>query len=199
MKSKPELSQYIARRGVVTSKELTDRGYARETLHRLARQEKLHRVARGIYISNEVAKSPHRDLLIVSGRVSQGVICLLSALAYHGLTTEMPHEVWLGIGLKDRAPRQGQPPINLVRLSPDLLRDGVERHEHEGVTIQVTSPARTVADCFKFRSRVGLDVAIAALSEGWNDRRFTMDEIWRFARICRVATVIRPYMEALTH
>ena len=124
-------------------------------------------------------------------------LALLTALAFHGLTTELPHEVWIAIGLKSRTPAMDTPPLRIVRLSEKPLRAGVEIHVVHGVELRVFSEAKTVADCFKFRSRVGLDVALAALREGWEKRRFTIDELWRFAGICRVATVMRPYLETL--
>ncbi|HEU4887134.1 MAG TPA: hypothetical protein VFV49_04550 [Thermoanaerobaculia bacterium] len=109
----------------------------------------------------------------------------------------MPHEVWIAVGLKARTPAIDAPPIRVVRLSEEPLTAGIETHVEHGVSLRVFSPAKTVADCFKFRSKVGTDVAIAALRDGWKQKRFTMDELWHFARICRVAAVMRPYLEVL--
>jgi predicted transcriptional regulator of viral defense system len=157
----------------------------------------VERAARGVYLEPEAARSPHRDLLVVATRVPRGVFCLLTALAFHGLTTEMPHEVWLAIGLKSRTPAADAPPLRIVRLSEEPLRAGVDVHEEHGVELRVFSLAKTVADCFKFRNRVGLDVAVSALREGWENGRFTIDELWRYARVCRVTAVMRPYLEVL--
>lgn len=107
----------------------------------------------------------------------------------------MPHEVWIALGLKARTPALGS--LRVVRLSDAPLLSGIETHVEHGIELRVFSAAKTVADCFKFRSRIGIDVAIAALREGWRTKRFTMDELWHFARVCRIATVMRPHLEAL--
>jgi len=157
----------------------------------------MERAARGVYLSPEAARSRHRELLIVAARVPKGVFCLLTALAFHGLTTEMPHEVWIAVGLKSRTPTLDTPPLRIVRLSDKPLHEGVELHVEHGIELRVFSAAKSVADCFKFRNRIGIDVAIAALREGWEKNRFTIDELWRFARVCRVERVMRPYLEVL--
>ncbi|HEX8411249.1 MAG TPA: type IV toxin-antitoxin system AbiEi family antitoxin domain-containing protein [Thermoanaerobaculia bacterium] len=182
---------------IARSRELERRGFSREELRRLSSRGVFERGARGIYLTPDASRSPHRDLLIVATRVPHGVFCLFSALAFHGLTTEMPHEVWVAIGLKSRTPATDTPPVRSVRLSEPPLHAGIEIHTVHGVELRVFSVAKTVADCFKFRSRVGTDVAVAALREGWMKKRFTMDELWQFARVCRVTTVMRPYLEAL--
>jgi len=109
----------------------------------------------------------------------------------------MPHEVWIAIGLKARTPALDTPPLRIVRLSKEPLREGVEIHHDSGVELRVFSAAKSVADCFKFRNRIGVDVAVAALREGWEKNLFTVDELWRYARICRVEKVMRPYIEAI--
>lgn len=182
---------------IARSRELERRGFSREELRRLSKRGVLERAARGVYLTPEASRSQHRDLLIVATRVPNGVFCLLTALAFHGLTTEMPHEVWIAIGLKSRTPAVDAPPIQTVRLSAEPLRAGVEKHVRHGVELRVFSAAKTVADCFKFRGRIGTDVAVAALRQGWKKKRFTIDELWRFAGICRVTSVMRPYLEAL--
>jgi predicted transcriptional regulator of viral defense system len=184
-------------RDVARSRDLTGRGLSREGLRRLAKKGHLERAARGVYLTEPASRSPHRDLLIVATRVPHGVFCLLTALAFHGLTTEMPHEIWIAIGLKARTPAADAPPIRVVRLSEAPLEAGIETHVEHGVGLRVFSPAKTVADCFKFRSSIGVDIAVAALRQGWNRRQFTMDELWHFAGVCRVTGVMRPYLEAL--
>lgn len=179
------------------SRDLSRQGVSREAVRRLTEKRLIERAARGVYLSVAASKSVHRDLLIVATRVPHGVFCLLSALAFHRLTTEMPHEVWLAVGLKARTPAVGSPPIRLVRLSEGPLGTGVESHVEHDVPLRVFSPAKTVADCFKFRSKVGLDVAVTALREGWAEQRFTVDELWHVARVCRVSAVMRPYVEVL--
>src|SRR5262249_46839841 len=126
-----------------------------------------------------------------------GVVCLLSALQFHGLTTQLPAEVWLALERGTRRPKEEQLPLRVVFFSGPAFSHGVEEHEVEGVPIKVYSPAKTVADCFKYRNKIGLDVALEALRECWRQKRCTMDDLWRSARVCRVANVIRPYLESL--
>jgi hypothetical protein len=109
----------------------------------------------------------------------------------------MPHEVWMAIGLKDRTPALDTPPLRIVRLSSNPLHEGVETHEEHGIKLHVFSAAKSVADCFKFRNSIGINVGIAALREGWETNRFTVDELWRCAQVCRVESVMRPYLEIL--
>jgi predicted transcriptional regulator of viral defense system len=184
-------------KSVARTRDLELRGFSRDAVARLAEQGVLERPTRGVYLTAAAARSPHRDLLIVATRVPDAVFCLSTALAFHGLTTEMPHEVWIALGLKARTPALDTPPLRVVRLSPAPLQSGIEEHIEHGVALRMFSPAKTVADCFKFRSRVGTDVAASALREGWKKRHFTIDELWHFARVCRVTTVMRPYLEAL--
>jgi predicted transcriptional regulator of viral defense system len=133
----------------------------------------------------------------VACRVPKGIICLLSALRFHTLTTQAPFEVWLAIENKAVAPKLNYPPLRIVRFSGTAFTDGVETHVVDGVTIRVTSVAKTVADCFKYRNKIGLDVALEALREAWHEKRMSSDEIWHYAKVCRVANVMRPYLESL--
>lgn len=173
------------------------RDFTPQELRRLSTQGVVERAARGVYLNPEPARSPHRELLVAATRVPNGVFCLLTALAFHRLTTEMPYEVWMAIGLKARTPALDTPPLRIVRLSQEPLHAGVETHVEHGVELHVFSAAKSVADCFKFRNRIGVDVAIAALREGWEKNRFTIDELWRYAQVCRVENVMRPYLEVL--
>ena len=124
-------------------------------------------------------------------------MALLSALNFHELGTQNPFEVWLAIDRKARRPSIDYPPIRFVTMSHTGLGEGVERHEIDGVTVTVFCPAKTVADCFKYRNKIGLEVALEALKAGWQARKFTMDELLKYARLCRVANVMQPYMESL--
>jgi predicted transcriptional regulator of viral defense system len=189
--------QHHTRHAVARSRDLTRHGLSREGLRRLAASGEVERAGRGVYLSPAAARSRYRDLLIVAVRTPNAVFCLLTALAFHRLTTEMPHEIWIAVGLKARTPAIDRPPIRVVRLSEDPLTAGVETHLEHGIPLNVYSPAKTVADCFKFRGKVGTDVAAAALRDGWRQKRFTIDELWQFARVCRVAAVMRPYLEVL--
>ncbi len=139
----------------------------------------------------------HQSLIEACKRVPQGIVCLLSALQFHGLTTQIPHEVWLAIGNKAWRPRMDYPALRIVRFSAASLAFGVRRHRINGTALPVFSPAKTVADCFKYRNKIGLDVAIEALRDCRQKRAATADELWRAAKVCRVANVMRPYTESI--
>ena len=187
-----------AQRGLIRPRDLDERGLPTVALTRLVRQGLLHRVGRGLYALPDRPVSEHGALAEVASRHPQAIVCLLSALRLHELTTQAPFEVWLAIPNKARAPRMDYPPLRIVRFSGAALTDGVEEHTVDGVPVRVTSVARTVADCFKFRNKIGLDVALEALQEAWRAKRVSMDELWRYATLCRVANVMRPYMESLS-
>ena len=140
----------------------------------------------------------NQSLVEACKRVPRGVVCLLSALQFHGLTTQAPFEVWMAVGVRAWAPRVDYPPLRIVRFSGSALTGGVEERRIGGVPIRVYGPAKTVADCFKFRNKVGLDVALEALRDCRRRRKATMDELWRAARVCRMTNVMRPYLESLT-
>jgi predicted transcriptional regulator of viral defense system len=188
----------LARRaGGVTSRELTRAGIHRQFLTRLVREGELEQVARGVYRLPDQAVSEHHGLAIAAAAVPKGIICLLSALSFHGLGTQLPSEVWMAIPGRARQPTLEYPPLRIVRFSGDAFTEGVETHQVEGQRLRVYGVAKTVADCFKYRNKVGLDVALEALREGWRERRFTIDELDRYAEICRVSSVMRPYVESL--
>jgi predicted transcriptional regulator of viral defense system len=157
----------------------------------------LERVGRGLYVPIDADLTEHHTLAEVCKRVPRGVICLLSALRFHTVGTQNPFEVWLAIDRRDRLPHEPQLPLRIVRFSGKAMSVGIEDHRIEGVDVRVYNVAKTVADCFKYRNKVGLDVAIEALREAWRGRRATIDEIWHYATIDRVANVMRPYMESL--
>lgn len=187
----------IRRLGVVRPSDLEARGIPRGRIYRLVRLGLVERKARGLYVASDHDPTAEHSLAQVAKKVPKGVICLLSALQYHELTTQLPHEVWVAIPEKARRPRIAFPPLRVVRFSGPALTQGVETHKIEGVPVRITSVAKTLADCFKYRNKIGLDVALEALREAWRERKVTMDEIDRFARICRVERVMRPYLEAL--
>jgi predicted transcriptional regulator of viral defense system len=187
-----------AERGLIRPRDLTERGLPTVALTRLVRQGRLQRVGRGLYALPDRPVSEHNALAEVARKHPQAIVCLLSALRFHDLTTQSPFEVWLAIPNKARAPKMDYPPLRIVRFSGAALTRGVEDHVIDGVPVRVTSVARTVADCFKFRNKIGLDVALEALQEAWRAKRASMDELWRYATLCRVANVMRPYMESLS-
>ena len=183
-------------KGMVRAHELVRIGVAGETLQQLLRSGALVRVSRGLYAAPERALNEHDQLAQLAIKHPKMVFCLLTALQIHGLTTQAPHEVWVAISANARAPQVSYPPLRIVRLSdPDMQvvtisLDGVVR-------IPVTSVAKTVADCFKFRNKIGLDIALEALRDAWLRKKVTMDELWESAQLCRVANVMRPYLESL--
>ena len=188
--------------GLIRPLDLATRGLPRVSLTRLVRQGRLARVGRGLYALPDRPVSEHSTLAEVARRHPRAVVCLLSALRFHDITTQAPFEVWIAIPNKARAPRLDYPPMRILWFPEIALTEGVAEHLIDGVPVRITGVARTVADCFKYRNKVGLDVALEALREalGTNGRgrRATMDDLWHFARLCRVANVMRPYMESLT-
>ena len=184
--------------GVLRVRDLTSRGIHPEYLRRLYRQGLLMRTGRGLYVAADAEISAHHGLAQACKRVPHGVICLLSALQFHELGTQIPHTIWMAVDRRAARPRMDYPPLRIVRFSGQALTKGIEEHKIEGVRVRVYSPAKTVADCFKYRNKIGLDVALEALRECWRARRCTMDELWRYAKPCRVQNVMRPYLEAMT-
>ena len=184
--------------GLVRPRDLAAHGIARVTLTRAVRAGQIERVGRGLYALPGRSVSAHGSLAEVARRVPKGVVCLLSALRFHGLTTQAPFEVWLAVGNKAAAPRLAYPPLRVVRFSGAALSEGVETQVIDGVPVSITSVAKTVADCFKYRHKIGLDVALEALREAWSGKRMTSDDLWRNAKVCRVTNVMRPYLESLS-
>jgi len=157
----------------------------------------LEPVSRGVYRLADLPPLAEPDLVTVAARVPKAVIALVSALHFHGLTTEIPHEVSIALPRGTATPRLDWPPLRVYRLSGAMFTAGIETHERDGVPLRVYGAAKTVADCFKFRNRLGIDVAVEALRSGLEERRFTPAEVLTVARICRVDRVVRPYLEAL--
>jgi predicted transcriptional regulator of viral defense system len=187
----------VRRTGIIRARELTREGVTREHLRRLLQRGQLQRIGVGLYSLPGADISEHRSLAEACSRVPRGVICLLSALRFHNLTTQNPFEVWMAIPHKAWRPKGEGVRLRLMHLSGHALTSGVEEHRIEGVPVRIFNPAKTVADCFKFRNKIGLDVALEALRDYRRKHRSGMDELWRFAKVCRVTAVMRPYLEAL--
>jgi predicted transcriptional regulator of viral defense system len=186
----------LRRHGVLRPRDVAG-GVSRTALGRLVEQGQLERVGRGLYVPAKGKATEHHTLVEAATRVPHGVVCLLSALHFHGLTTQSPHEVWLAIDVKARKPKADWPPLRVVRFSGVALRFGVEEHELEGVTVHVTSKEKTVADCFKYRNKIGLDVALEALRDFLRSKRRSVDALMKAAAASRVTNVMRPYLESL--
>ena len=193
-----KLHKLLRSGGTARSRDLVAGGVLRMHLSRMVAAGKLQRVARGLYALPTYQGGEHSELVAVAKRVPAAVFCLLTALRLHGLTTQAPFEVWIAIGNSDHAPRMDYPPLRIVRFSAASLAEGVETKRVDGVHVRLTSVAKTVADCFKFRNKIGLDVALEALREARRDRKASANDLWRFAKINRVANVMRPYMEAIS-
>jgi predicted transcriptional regulator of viral defense system len=185
------------RRRAFSRQEVRKAGIHTHTLTRLVQAGALERVGRGLYRLPDADITEHHGLALVAATVPRAVICLVSALSFHGIGTQLPHEVWIAIDRRARRPLVPWPPLRVFRFSGAALTEGIETHRAEGESLRVYGVAKTLADLFKYRNKVGLDVALEALREAWRDRRFTMAEVTRYARICRVQRVMKPYLEAL--
>lgn len=188
----------IARsRTFLSAADIAKSGIHTQQLTRLVADGTLERVARGRYRLAAAEISEHHALVLASLAAPAGVICLLSALSFHGIGTQLPAEVWIAVERGKTAPRLRTLRMRVVRYSGHAFAEGIERHSIEGQYVRVYGVAKTIADLFKARNRVGLDVAVEALREAWRDRRFSMADLDRAARACRVERVMRPYIEAV--
>ena len=167
-------------------------------LQRLYERGELTRLGRGVYVLADADYSQNISLAEACKRVPHGVVCLLSALQFHDLGTQNPHQVWMAIHPKKGIPRIGYPPLHVVRFSGSVLSEGVEEHKTSDGLVRVYSIAKTVADCFRYRNKIGLEVALEALRECRRERRATLEELWHFAAVDKVSTVMRPYLESVT-
>ena len=192
-----KIMQYIGAHGIVTPRDIEAVGLPRQYLVRLHHQGKLKRPGRGIYTLADAKVTERHSYAEVAKRVPKAAICLLSALAFHEITTQNPASVWIALPKGARKPALDSPSLRIVRLSGLSLTKGIENHQVDGVPVRVYSAAKTVADCFKFRNKIGLDIAIESLKDCLRQKRASISEIYRFAKVCRVSNVIRPYMEAL--
>ena len=197
MKKQQQLAQLLTQRALLRPKDAVSGGYSRMYLAQLAKRGELRKIGRGLYASPLRKDTEESGLAEIATKHPRSVVCLLSALSLHGLTTQAPHEVWLAVGSKERAPKIDYPPIRVVRFGGDTLTEGSEVKVIEGIPVQITNVPKTIADCFKFRNKIGLDVALEALKEAWRDKRVNMDDLWHYAQLCRVQNVMRPYLESL--
>lgn len=194
---KQEILRLARREGLVRPRDLEDACIPRTYLRRLTEEGKLIKLGRGLYAMPDYAPSELATIAEACKRVPKGIVCLLSALRIYGLTTQNPAEVWMMIDRRAWRPKIEYPPLRFVTASGEALTEGVITKQIDGVKARITSPAKTVADCFRYRSTVGLDVAIEALRDCRDQRQATLDEIARYAKIDRVLNVMRPYMESL--
>jgi len=189
--------QLVRKNGWLRASDLADAGVPRAVLTRMAASGQLERAARGLYRLPDSGSSEHEGLVTVVSKVPQAVVCLLSALQFHGLTTQLPWQVWFAMPRGSHVPRLEYPPIRMVQFTGEAYTQGIETHERDGVKLHVYSVAKTVADCFKHRNKIGMDVALEALKDARAQGRASFDDLWRCAKVCRVSNVMRPYMEAV--
>ena len=189
--------QLVRKYGWLRASDLADAGVPRVMLTRMAASGQLERAVRGLYRLPDSGSSEHEGLVTVASKVPQAVVCLLSALQFHGLTTQLPWQVWIAMPRGSHVPRLEYPPIRMVQFTGEAYTQGIETHERDGVKLHVYSVAKTVADCFKHRNKIGMDVALEALKDARAQGRASFDDLWRCAKVCRVSNVMRPYMEAV--
>ena len=194
---KQQVIDYAKNHPIVRPSDLTRLGLPKDYLYQLSKEQVLVRIGRGMYQWPNRRAGNNQSLIEAVKQAPNAVVALLSALSFHELTTQNPHEIWLAIDRKSWRPKIQYPPVRFVTLSGQLMSAGVERHTVDGEDLKVFSVARTVVDCFKYRHKIGLEVALEALREGWLEKRFTIDELVRYAELCRVKNVMQPYLESL--
>ena len=192
-----QVLQLAREMGVLRVSDLTSRGIHPEYLRRLHQQGLLIRTGRGLYVAADTDVSEHHALVHAAKWIPHGVGCLLTALQFHGIGTQAPHEIWMALDRKAAHPRIDYPPLRIMRFSGKALTEGIEEHQIEGIIVKVYNPPKTVADCFKYRNKIGLDVALEAVREALRSRKCSTDELWKYAKICRVTKTMRPFMEAI--
>ena len=186
-----------SQKGLLRASDLDVIDAPRVVLTRLTAAGILERVGRGLYRLPDAQTSEFESLATVATKVPQAVFCLLTALQFHELTTQLPRQIWIAMPRGSHVPRIGYPPVKMVQMTGDVYMAGVEEHLRDGVKLRVYGAAKTVVDCFKHRNKIGLDVALEALKDAWRMRKASADDLWRYAQACRVANVMRPYMEAV--
>ena len=191
------LLNLATKKDIIRTKDVFALGIPRNYLPRFVQKGVLRKVGRGLYASNSSPVTEHLSLIEAACRVPKGIVCLLSALQFHKFTTQSPHQVWMAIAVKAWTPHITSPPIRFVRMSGPALHFGVNEYPVRGGTLKVYTPAKTVADCFKFRNKIGFDVALEALRDSYRQKKATMSQLWEAAEVCRVANVMRPYLESL--
>jgi len=195
--TRDRILEIVIKNGVMRPRDLEAYGIPTKYLNQMYHEGLLNKVGRGLYVPTDVEPTEHRTMVEVCKRVPHGVVCLISALQFHGLTTQIPSQVWIAIDHKARYPKEPLLPMRIVRFSGQALSSGIEAQWIEGIRVKIYNAAKTVADCFKYRNKIGLDVAIEALRECRGQRMCSNDDLWHYAKICRVWNVMKPYLEAI--
>ncbi|MBF0438652.1 MAG: type IV toxin-antitoxin system AbiEi family antitoxin domain-containing protein [Magnetococcales bacterium] len=187
----------LGQKGILRSSDLNDIGIPRVVLTRMTAKGLLEKVGHGIYRLPDSQGSEHESLAIIATKVSQAIFCLLTALQFHELTTQLPRQVWIAMPRGSHAPKIDYPPIKMVQFASEAYAEGIEVFERDQVNLRVYCVAKTVADCFKHRNKIGIDVALEALKDARSRKKVNTDDLWHYAKICRVANIMRPYLEAV--
>lgn len=195
---KDKILKQLTKKGILRPQDLDPLGISRIYLNKLFNEGVLDRPSRGLYTLPDGSPDEYQTIKEACSRVPHGIICLLSALRFHDLTTQSPFEVWMAIDVKARRPKIESTPIRFVRFSGKALTFGIQNKLVNGTNVPVYSPAKTVVDCFKYRNKIGLDVALEALRDCRQQRAASNDQIWEAAKVCRMTNVIRPYLEAVS-
>ena len=185
------------RQRLLSAADVRAQGWSPQLLIKLQQSGKLQRIHRGLYSLPDNLLTEHQSLIEVCRRVPKAVVCLLSALQFHGIGTQAPFEVWIALPEGTQSPALTYPPLRIARLRGEAYSEGIETVLEQGSTVRVYSVGKTITDCFKFRHKIGLDVALEALKDAWQQRRLNMDEVMHFATVNRIAKVMRPYLEAV--
>ncbi len=187
----------LSQKGMLRPRDLDDIGVPRVVLTRMTGNGQLEKAGRGIYQLPDTQGSEHESLITIATKVPQAVFCLITALQFHELTTQLPRQVWIAMPRGSHTPKISYPPVKMVQFSAEAYSEGMEIVERDQVKLRIYSVAKTVADCFKHRNKIGLDVALEALKDARVRKKASADDLWHFAKICRVANVMRPYLEAI--
>lgn len=190
------LLELAQRKGWLRPSDLDDVGIPRVYLTRLTANGQLEKAGRGLYRLSENVLSEHESLTTIAIKVPQAVFCLLTALQFHELTTQVPRQVWIAMPRGSHVPRIDYPPVKMIQFSGMAYSEGIETYERDQVELRVYCVAKTIADCFKHRNKIGLDVALEALKDARARKKVSADELWHYAKVCRVANIMRPYLEA---
>ena len=191
------LDQIVSIGGLVRTKQARELGIQSRVLKQLVQENKLEQISRGLYRIPDKHPISNPDLFTVAARIPNGVICLVSALSFHDITTQIPNKVFIALDRMTETPRLDYPPLSIHRFSGKAYSEGVEIHTVDGIDVKVYSAEKTLADCFKFRNKIGMDVAIEALKFYRSRKKIKMKDVYHFARICRVENIMRPYLEAV--
>jgi predicted transcriptional regulator of viral defense system len=185
------------RGGILRTSEILAENVHPRTLYRMRDEGVLIQLERGVYKLSDSQSLSNPDLAMVAVRIPSAKICLISALDFHGMTKEIPHKVHIALSRSQRNPKLDHPPIEVYRFAEDSLNSGVEEHSIDGQQVQIYNPAKTIADCFKFRNQIGLEVALEALQNGVKQGKASFSEILEYAKVCRVQNVMKPYLESI--